>query len=331
MKNHITRDIIVVEYNEHLQEEWDYFVEKTSINGTFLHTRKFYNHNPANQNDDHSFLFYKKNKLIALISFVLLNENGNLILHSHLRATYGGFVFSNSVGVKEAINITSTLIEIAKDKGVNEIIIRHPFRIFYKEPTDIMDYSLWYHGFTIKYRELEIAIPLHTIESAQKKYTKGAKSGIQKAYKTLTIDSSFAFNEFWGLLEIALKAKYQTTPTHSYEDFCNLINKIGNDKVKLYVARHKEIIVAGILIFIVNKKAIHAQYIAQDINYQQFRPLNGLIHYITQWAIDNKYQYFNLGMANENNGKSINHGLYSFKESHGGLGVLRETMHLKLQ
>ncbi len=57
--------IDICRYTPALKNSWDDFVENVAINGTFLHTRKFYDHNPLNEKEDNSFLFYKKNKLIA--------------------------------------------------------------------------------------------------------------------------------------------------------------------------------------------------------------------------------------------------------------------------
>ena len=53
-------------YDESLLDVWDDFIRLNSRNATFLHSRKFFLHNPQNLNGDASLLFYKKNKLISV-------------------------------------------------------------------------------------------------------------------------------------------------------------------------------------------------------------------------------------------------------------------------
>ncbi len=313
-----------------MKQEWNEFVEKKSVNGTFLHTRKFFDHNHLNKNGDFSLLFYKKNRLIAVIPAIILLDGDKKILDSHFRATYGGFVFSKEVGVKEAIDIVDLFVAEAKKLYIKEIIIRTPFKIVYKIPNEVFDYALWFHGFNVKYREMEIAIPIEDEATMRSRYTEGARSGVNKANKTLSIAEDIEFEPFWKLLEKSLLEKYNCKPTHSYKQFCDLMTNIGSNKIKLFTARHEGELIGGIIVFLLNDHCLHAQYIGYDIHFQSFRPVNALIDHILQWGYERDFTYFNLGRANEENGKVINYNLFKFKESHGGIGVLRETMHLCL-
>lgn len=119
-------------------------------------------------------------------------------------------------------------------------------------------------------------------------------------------------------------------PTHNFEQFQVLLKNIGDDKIKLFVAKLNDEIIAGIVLFVVNERAVHAQYIASDHKYQEHRPINAVIDHIIEWAITRKFRFLNLGTPNDHSGTQINHGLLRFKEGFGGRGVLRETMHLNL-
>src|SRR5215211_1631712 len=315
----------IEKYDATQQKKWDDFVEKKSINGTLLHTRKFFNHNPLNSTDDRSYLFYKKNILIGVIACALEGQNDTMILNSHPRATYGGFIVSKQVGVEAALAIVSKLLQEAKCIGVKEIIIKNPFRIFFKKPCDEFDYALWYHGFNVKYRELEIAIPIGDTGDFEKNYTEGTRSGLHKAKKILTVEQSVDYKPFWSLLIKTLKERHGTTPTHNYSQFCELLRNVGQEKIKLFVAKKNGKMIAGMVLFILNEICVHAQYIAYDSSFQNDRPMNILIHEISLWAKENGYRYFNLGRANEQNGDIVNYNLFKFKESYGGRGVLRET------
>jgi len=318
----------IIPYTAEYSTEWDDFVENKSINGTFLHSRKFYNHHAQNRLDDNSFLFYKKKKLVGVIGCVFQPEHSLLI--SHPRSTYGGFIISDVVGVEGSLAIVQLFLEEAKKIAAKEIIIKMPFRIFYKKPCDEFDYALWYFDFTVLYREMEIAIQLDEEKDVQINYTEGTRSGLHKALKTLKVEESTNYQQYWSLLETTLQERYQTTPTHNYEQFGNLVRHVGSEKIKLFVTKKNEQVIAGLVLFILNNICVHAQYIAYDSTFQNERPLNILLYEVSKWAQKNGYRYFNLGRANEDNGNIVNFNLFKFKESYGGRGVLRETMHIKL-
>jgi len=310
------------------EKEWDAFIEKNNRNATFLHSRQFFKHNPLNDADDASLLFYKKNKLKAVLPAALYPKEGNLIFHSHPRSTYGGFVMDLSAGVAEAMEIVEHTVAFAKEQAAGEIIIRNPFRIFNQLPSDETDYAMWYHGFTLKSREIESAIKLD--EQAQSRYENGAKYNIKKAWKSVTVAETPDYAAFWEMLTQNLQEKHGSKPTHSLEQFQLLRQYCGDDNVKLFGGFIDGKLVCAVLIFVFGPQALHAQYIASDPAYQDVRPLNAVIDHVIQWGFKNGYSYFNLGTANEDAGKTINHGLFHFKEGFGARGILRETMHLKL-
>lgn len=322
-------DITIERYLEDKRIEWDQFVSK-SINGTLLHYRSFFDHNPLNKLDDCSFMFRKGNKIVALIACNLYEKNGRKILHSHQRATYGGFVVDKSIGVEDALAMVSSLITMAKSLFVDEIIVRNPFRIMNSDNCDESDYAMWYNGFSVKSREIEVAIKLSAREILRKGYTDTTLRNVKKGAKSLTVEQSKDFVSYWTMLEENLMQKHNQKPTHTIREFQDLLKCVGEDRIKLFVSKLGERMVAGIVVFVINSNCIHAQYIASNSSYQEYRPLNFLIEEIAVWGHQNGFRYFNLGMANEDGGKTINSGLFRFKEGFGGRGVLRETMVLNI-
>jgi hypothetical protein len=320
--------IEIKKFDDSLEAVWDQFVECESLNGTFLHSRKFFRHNALNAKDDNSYLFYKKNKIAAVIPFNRIITENKITLNSFLRATYGGFIVSAEIGVEEAVEMVTLVIEEAKKINVTEIIIRNPFHFLQKTWCDETDYAMWLQGFKIKYRELEAVITLNN--DVSERYQNGAKYNIKKAWKTVTVKEGDFYEQFWEMLTDNLMQKYGTKPTHQLDEFLFLRELVGTGKINLFGGFIDDKLVCGVVVFLFYPEAIHAQYIASDINYQDARPLNAVIDYIIHWGKERSYKYFNLGMANEDAGKKINYGLFHFKEGFGARGVLRETMHLML-
>jgi len=320
--------IDLIRYNDSYEAVWDEFISTNKRNATFLHSRKFYRHNPDNLEGDASLLFYKKNQLISVLPARLYRRGKKNIFHSHPASTYGGFVLGEMAGVEEAMGIVEATINFAKNEGVSEILVRNPFRIFHQMPSDETDYAMWYYGFVIRSRELECAILID--EYTTSRYEDSTKRSVKKAQKNLQVGHSDKFNEFWPVLATNLFQKHKLTPVHSLEDILRLRSLVGTEKIELVVAEYENKVIAGIVLFVFDT-AVHAQYIASDNSFQELRPLNAVIDFIVQWCQQSGYKYFNFGTANEDGGKTINKGLFKFKEGFGGRGVLRETMVLSLE
>ena len=320
-------------YQENLTDKWNDFVENETRNGTFLHTRKFFQHNKLNLESDISTIFLKNSNIICVLPAVLQNINGRVIWNSHAYSTYGGFVVSKKLGVRDAIEIVDLTIQNAKKRGFDEIIIRNPFRIFNSVPTDETDYAMWFRGFQILRRDVEITLPLIglTAQTLYSLYNGATRNAVRKAEKEdIVVKITKDFPEFWKILGQNLSEKYSTKPTHTLEQFQLLESLVGDEKVKFFGAYLDGRLIAGIVLFVVNKQAVHAQYIAGLQEFQILRPVNLLIHRIAIWALENGFHYFNLGMSNQPDGSGINLGLSKFKEGFGGRSVLRETMRLVL-
>ena len=319
----------LIKYGPSHFQKWDEFI-RNSINGNFLHTRNFYDSNPANENDDCSLLFLKKNKIIAALPATMRDIGSERILNSHSRSTYGGVIIGTVVGMVEAVEIVRLIIEYARINDVTEIIIRNPFKILYNQISDEIDYALWYHNFLIKSREAEIYVDLTPeIAIIKKRYENGTKYNIKKALKSISVKVDENFENFWTILIKNLEGRYAKKPVHSLADINLLRQKVGGANIILFAGFQEEVLVAGCIVFVFNN-TIHAQYIAQDDAFQDVRPVNAVLDYIIDWGKENGFKYFNLGTANEG-GKVMNEGLFHFKESFGGRAVLRETMNLNLK
>jgi hypothetical protein len=196
-------------------------------------------------------------------------------------------------------------------------------------PAQHIDYALWYKGYQILSRELELAIPL--VASYQHNYSDTTLRGVKKAIKSgIVVTPEGSINDFWKILTLNLEKKHHVKPVHDIHDIQMLIKCVGQEKVKLFAALYEGRTIAGILVFLANKKVVHAQYIASDEDFQAMRPLNLVIDQIVEWSFREGYSFVNLGSCNEKGGTIINEGLARFKEGFGATGILRETMQLTI-
>lgn len=323
--------ILTVPFSENWRTEWDKFIEHKAINATFLHYRKFYDHNPLNAKDDASLMFFKENRLVAVFPANLYQENNNIILHSYLRATYGGFIISNKVGLEAAIQIVDETIKYARQNNVQQIIVRNPFRIYHSNLCDETDYAMWLHGFRVSKREIETAVQLGgDIGTIRSYYHKGTKYSVGRARKNIKVRLSEDFKNFWVMLEKCLMERYGQKPVHDYASICRLRENVGEKNVLLFGAYYEDQLVGGNVVFKINNSVLHGQYNASDWNFQHFAPLHAVVDYIIGWGHERGFKYFNMGMSHENDGQAINKGLLHYKEGFGGRGLLRETMKFEI-
>lgn len=320
---------------EDTAEEWDDFVATRARNGTLLHTRGFFRHNPANAGDDASLVFRDRGRIVAVAPAALrAGPDGARVWHSHPRATYGGFVVGADVGLADTLAIVDGAVEHARSLGASSMIVRNPFRIFHSAPADESDYAMWLRGFTIASRELEVAVPLDGVVPgrAAERYDGKTRNQLRKAQKLgVTVSEEDAYAEFWAMLEENLRARHGTRPTHALEDFERLRALVPAGAVRLFAARHEGRMVAGAAVFVTNARAAHVQYIASDVEARALNPVNALIDHLVEWAAAAGFAHLNLGMSTEDAGRRANLGLFAFKEGFGGRSVLRETMQLTLR
>ena len=75
--------LFIKKYTPQYAVEWDQFIEKESLNGTFLQTRKFIDYHPIDRFTDHSLIIFKGNKIIAVILACEIMESDERIFFSH--------------------------------------------------------------------------------------------------------------------------------------------------------------------------------------------------------------------------------------------------------
>lgn len=321
--------VTLVRYSEAVRDEWNSFVREKAGGGTFLHLREFYDHNPANASDDHSLLFYEGDKLIAVFPSTEVSGQYGLELHSHLRATYGGLLLPRFTGVDDGEQIVTALLDYTKRNSISKVFVRLPFRFLSEGSTDIVGFLLSRAGFQIDYRDLEFAVATNDMESLDRAKGMSGKTRNQ-IRKALSSDLVFAkserWAEFWELLEINLREKYQTKPVHDLNLIQTLRKKVGHENVSLWVAESGQNICAGIVTFQVTPRVVHFQYVASDTVNRDKNPLNGLYWRIVEDARKSHVDIVNFGSATTNKGQDINHGLVHFKEGFGAEGHLREQL-----
>ena len=144
--------ITVRKYKQSDFEAWDKFVDQSN-NGTLFHFRSFLNYHIERKFNDHSLIFEKKGKLIALFSAAVIEQDGRKILHSHPGASYGGFIHQK-INFSDAEGIIDSFEKYLSDLKFTETFFIPTPSIYSPNQDETMDYALLWR----KYEQVEFYI-----------------------------------------------------------------------------------------------------------------------------------------------------------------------------
>ncbi len=315
--------IEIERYKESLFHEWDEFVWQAN-NGTIFHTRKFLNYHPSERFEDHSLIFRKDNRVIALFPATIRYEAHRKILTSHRGSSYGGIVTKFNLSIKDAFRIVETLIDYAHSNDFKGIELTPPPIIYFLRPSNYVDFALIKNGFGYRKREISSVIPLTFSESdVLKTFSSESRRAVRRGIKLgVRVYESEDYLEFYEILKRNLKMRHNVQPTHTLEELL-LLKKIFPDRIKLFGAYIDNELIAGVVIFVCNERVVLAFYISHNEERQQYRGVNCLFYEIIKWAIHHRFGHLDFGIFTVD--MAPNWGLGRFKESFGAQGVFRDT------
>src|SRR5690554_232054 len=304
-------DFNVVMYSDKNREIWNQFIQ-SSKNGTFLYERDFMEYH-QDRFQDHSFLVYKDDKLVAVFPANIKNR----IVYSHQGLTYGGLVVGKNIGFKTILKAFQSLLKTLEDRRVGELIIKPAPRMYHTGPSDELDYLLFKLKAELLRRDLSLAIDT---TKAIKVSSSNRKRGLKKAQKNhLIIKEEAAFEGFWNeILTPNLKERHGVEPVHTLEEITYLKSKFPK-RIRQFNVYKENDIVAGTTIFETEQVA-HAQYISANHTKQELGSLDFLFHHLIHEVYAAK-PYFDFGVCSEKNGQQINSGLQAWKESFGARSI----------
>ena len=310
------------------ESRWDQFVSSGN-NGTLFHLRKFLNYHPKDRFQDHSILIEKKQNLFSVLPAAELIVDGKRILVSHPGSTVGSFVVPENLSIADAMSMSEALVTYVKENNFLGIRITLPPTLYQRRLSNYMDFSFFKQGFTYSKRDVTSILFLEgSLDKNLAKFKSSHLRAVRNAQeKGVIVRQSNDFDSFYHILEQNLKIRHGVSPTHTLAELKN-IHALFPDRVNLFAAFVKDVMVAGVVNFVVNDHVVLAFYISHDEAYQEFRAVNLLFYSIFDWAIQQGFRIYDFGTFTVN--EEPNMGLGRFKENFGASGIFRDTIELKL-
>lgn len=329
--------ISIVPYTPNHQSEWESFI-KSAINGTIFQERAFINYHPEGRFQDESLLFYRGNKLRMVFPAALQirkSDYGEEIrfLRSHPGTSYGGPAIQPQTYFSECMELMQALEEHARDNNFDRIEFRTPPSIFQKQPCEQLEYSFFHQGYKQvnreiatcydleEYRDKDLTYFLRTGDpTLDRRVRTGVKRGLEAGMELRRIPDSDV-EVFHNLLSKNLE-KHGASAVHTVEEI-RKINQTYGDRCELIGVYLEERLVAAYYVMTINERGRNLFYITMDYDVQHLRPNNFGIASLLLDMAQQGYKYMNMGISTEQGGAVVNTDLLGFKESFGGLGIIR--------
>lgn len=310
---------MVVTYEDRYKDEWDDFVLNNSINGNFLQTRNFYNYHPKDAFEDGSLMFFKADRLAAVIPAAIMDNGVTLIAHPG--STYGGLVvgkdFANTTNYKW---IFEEMISYFREKGYAKVELRMHNWLYspVEEHNELCDYFFQINGFTVR-SEVGFYIELGRLSDdystgfeklKRRKLNRAIKENL--SFRRLVSDDEVS--DFYDVLSDNMK-KFGTVPVHSREEILEFKNDRLRDVTSFYGVYHGDDLIAGSMVWnFCNKKVFHTQYLASRQDALDYCPNEYLYSSLVHAAREEGYRYLSYGTASLKNGWVYNESLGMYKE-----------------
>lgn len=317
------KTVEAVRFDPSYEQRWEEFVLRSN-NGTLFHLRRFLSYHPPHRFRDHSLLFLKEGKLIALFPAVELERDGVRVLSSHAGASYGGFVVRSDLSLRDAFRLVRALDDYARRQGFGVVELTPPPTVYLHRPSNYLDFALMQTGFGYKKREVSSVVPLDFgPDEVLSVFSESSRRAVRRAMKHgVVVRPSDDIPTFYRILKKNLSLRHNVQPTHTLDELL-LLKRLFPDRIQLYAAYLAETMVAGVVQFVCNPRVTLAFYISHDEDYREYRGVNLLFYEIIRRAVMDGFKFLDFGIFTVN--MDPNWGLARFKESFGAQGVFRDT------
>ncbi|WP_214648633.1 GNAT family N-acetyltransferase [Acinetobacter terrae] len=280
----------------------------------FMFNRDFMEYH-SNRFEDFSLIF--KNDKEEIIALLPGNIKDNTF-YSHQGLTFGGFLINRENHVVDMLDIFSKLRVFLKDQNIEKIIYKCIPIIYHNYPAQEDLYALFVNEASLYRRDVSAAIYLEEEYS----YSKSKKWSINKAKKNgLILEEINQPSLAWEVIREVLKYHHNQQPVHNEIEIDLLKNRFPNN-IRAYTCCLEGNIVAAAVTFETDR-VVHTQYLACNSKGREERALDYLIDFLINKSMKSA-KIFDFGISNENNGKYLNAGLISQKESFGARAIVHD-------
>lgn len=303
-------------YTESDTKEWNEFLEN-SKQATFLFHRNYMDYH-ADRFDDHSLLFYRKNKLVALLP---ANQK-DTTLHSHQGLTYGGLLTNKKATTTDVCNIFKSLADYLSSAGIETMVYKAIPHIYHRLPAEEDLYALTNickASLLTRHVSSTLAAPHRPA------FTESRKSGLRKAIRQhIFIRESNDLEAFWHILTNNLQRQYNALPVHTLSEIERLKALFPNN-IRLFLAHNASGKPIGGTLIYESPCVVHTQYISASPEGKDNGAIDLLFSHLLHEVYANDARFFDFGKSSDGDGSLLNTSLIFQKEGFGARALCYDT------
>ncbi|MDY6368125.1 MAG: GNAT family N-acetyltransferase [Clostridia bacterium] len=329
-------DFIIKNYVPDYENKWDAFIENESVNGTFLHSRRFLNYHPEGRFTDASLVVFDNGgHVIAVIPACKTLENGKTIFSSHSGSTYGGIIFAKRIYEFDKVSAIIDGVENFIKTEYDQVVYKITPTLFSIEPADLIEYALYYKGYS-SYSELNSYIDYSSYDkNVLSNFAQGKRTNVNNCIKKgMTFKEIFSddeIKEFYSILSVTLK-KYDKKPVHTVEELIEFKNNRLKQECAFFGTYLDGKMVAGSMNFYFkNANVAHTQYLCALPEFSKLSPMTFTYYSVIKDCMEKGYGKLSFGISTEDCGRYVNEGLTKSKEAFGGKHAVNRIYYKELK
>jgi len=318
----------IFRYTPDQQDQWDRFVNDSN-NGNLFHYRHFLTYHIGRTFNDHSLIFKKKNRIVALFPAAERMLDGEKVLHSHPGASYGGFVFEQ-LGYGDTDEVLELFESYCREQGFQRVFYIPTPALYFKHYDETMEYAQLWKKFNVVEDYISSFIDLSgNQEDVFNRMNKRKRRYVRQLQESpdLKLEWNKKYDEYYPIL-VRNKAKHKVTPTHSLEELKKL-DRLFPGQLNLLMCYYKGKPIGGTLNFTANSRVVIIFYNMTDDNYPELQPASLQIWETMRWAHDAGFKYLDFGVSQlplAENPLTPSKSLILFKEHFGSRNMIRKAM-----
>jgi hypothetical protein len=315
-------------YTANDQKGWDDFV-RSSNNGNLFHYRSFLTYHIGRSFHDHSLIFRKKGRIVALFPAAERIIENEKVLHSHPGASYGGFVYSN-LGYSDADEILELFEDHCQKEGFARIFLVPTPALYFEHYDETMEYALLWKNFRSVEDYISSFIDLQgTEEDILNRMDKRKRRYVRRLSEQsdLRLEWNKKYAEYYPIL-VNNKAKHGVQPTHSLAELKKL-DRLFPGQLNLLMCYYKDEPIGGTLNFIANPRVAIIFYNMINDQYRGLQPASLQIWETMRWAHRAGFRFLDFGVSQlplADNPLTPSKSLILFKEHFGSRNMVRKAM-----
>lgn len=293
-------------------------LNRAARNGHFMFDRGFMDYH-ADRFSDASMTVWADDRLVAILPASRVGDE----VASHGGLTFGGLV-SADLGAAGTLVALDAVAAAWAAQGAQRLTYKPSPPIYHVRPAQEDLYWLFRRDARLVRRDITAAIDYRARGEVSSRRTRGARKAAKAGVAFRRSDDWAAY---WAQLEGVLRSRHGVRPTHSLAEIELLAGRFPGE-IELHVAEAEGILQAGVAMFVTSQVA-HAQYIAAGEAGRDTGALDGLFDHLIQ-TYSTRCRYFDFGISNTDQGRTLNEGLIRQKEEFGASGVVHDFYELAL-